>query len=141
LSAGAPPVKAQHIFCGEVRPDGRATGFHSRPGGENPPTVSGTDDRRPDPPRPGIYTLHQFRITEGGRIGTKALSTMFPDHCDADAVIAAIQHAYASGTRDDQSFRGSSGPSCQDADGRSFGIRGFTGTQGGRMVIITAYPN
>lgn len=141
LSAGTPPVKGQHVFCGEVRRDGKATGFHSRPGGVNPASVSGTDDVRPDPRRPGIYTLFRFRISEHGQTAVKTISTMFPDHCDEAGVIAAIQNAYRTGTREDRSFSGLSGPSCEDGNGNPFRIQGFTGTYNGRMVIITAYPN
>lgn len=140
-AAGAPAVNTTHIFCGEVRGDGRVVGFHSRPGGINPPTVSETDEMRRDRRVPGVYTLHRFRITEHGRSGIKGMSTLFPDHCDADAVIAAIQHAYRTGTREDRSFTGQSGPSCMDTAGKQFRIQGFTATQGGRVVVTTAYPN
>jgi hypothetical protein len=141
LSAGTPPVKAQHIFCGEVRHDGKATGFHSRPGGVNPASVSGTDDARADPRRPGIYTLFRFRISEHGQTAMKTISTMFPDHCDEAGVIAAIQNAYRTGKQEDRGFSGLSGPTCLDKDGKPFRIQGFTGTQNGRTVIVTAYPN
>lgn len=140
VAEGTPPINLEHIFCGEVRHDGRAVGFHSRPGGRNPDSVSDTHDQRPDARRPGIYSLHRFRVTEDGRSGIKTLSTMFPDHCDADAVIAAIRHAYRTGAKEDRSFSGSSGPSCQDREGKSFRIEGFTGTDRGRVVIVTAYP-
>lgn len=138
--AGSPPVHTEHIFCGEVRRDGRAVGFHSRPGGNNPDTVSGTDDIRTDPRRPGIYTLFRFRITDDGRSGIKSLSTMFPDHCDAPDVVAAIQNAYRTGAKQDRSFSGLSGSRCADGNGRPFRIEGFTATQGGQVVIVTAYP-
>jgi len=138
--SGTPPVDMEHIFCGEVRRDGRAVGFHSRPGGHNPDTVSGTDEMRPDRVRPGIYALLKFRISSDGRSGIKSLSTMFPDHCDADNVIAAIRHAYRTGQKQDRGFHGESGPDCQDRNGRSFRIEGFTATKGGQVVIVTAYP-
>jgi len=140
-SAGVPAVNTAHIFCGEVRRDGRVVGFHSRPGGVNPATVSETDEIRRDRRVPGVYTLHRFRIAEHGRSGMKGMSTMFPDHCDADAVIAAIQHAYRTGTQEDRSFSGQSGPTCMDTAGKPFRIQGFTAMQGGRVVVTTAYPN
>ncbi len=140
-SSGSPAVKAQHIFCGEINGKGRAVGFHSRPGGRNPETVADTEERRPDPRRPGIYTISRFHITEHGRTEIKTLSTMFPDRCDKDAVIAAIQHAYAHGNRTEDGFSGPSGPSCMDDRGQGFRIRGFTGRQGGKVVIVTAYPD
>lgn len=156
-SSGSPAVKAQHIFCGEINGKGRAVGFHSRPDGRNPATVAYTGDVRPDPRHPGIYTISRFHITEHGRTEVKTLSTMFPDRCDKDAVIAAIQHAYAHGTRTGDGFTGPSGPACTDDRGQTFRIQGFTGTQagtqaggqaggqrggqGGRTVVMTAYPN
>lgn len=140
METGTPPVHAEHIFCGEVRRDGRAVGFHSRPGGRNPATVSETDERRPDSRRPGIYTLFRFRITEDGRSGIKTVSTMFPDHCDAYDVVAAIQHAYRTGVKQDRGFNGLSGPSCADSNGRAFRIEGFTTMHAGRVEIVTAYP-
>lgn len=140
METGTPPVRGEHIFCGEVRHDGRAVGFHSRPGGRNPPSVSETTEKRADPRRPGLYTLFRFRITEDGWSGIKSVSTMFPDHCDAYEVVAAIQHAYRTGTKQDGGFSGLSGPSCTDSSGKAFRIEGFTAMQGGRVVIVTAYP-
>ncbi len=140
-SSGSPAVKAQHIFCGEINGKGRAVGFHSRPGGRNPATVANTEESRPDPRHPGLYTISRFHITEHGRTEVKTLSTMFPDRCDKDAVIAAIQHAFAHGTRTGDGFSGPSGPTCTDHRGQGFRIQGYTGSRGGRTVIMTAYPN
>ncbi len=137
---GSPPVRGQHIFCGEVRRDGRAVGFHSRPGGHNPASVSDTGDRRPDRRRPGIYSLFGFQITEDGRTGTKALSTMFPDHCDATQVLAAIRHAWRQGNHVEGKFSGLSGDACRTEDGQPFRIEGFTANKGGSVVIVTAFP-
>ncbi len=141
MSGGSPPVRAQHVFCGEINHNGRAVGFHSRPGGKNPDTVSHTRRREDDPRRPGIYTLFRFEITQHGVTRQKAVSTMYPDRCSAEDVIAAIQQAYNTGTRSGGSFTGLSGPHCTDDTGRAFRIQGFTGTRNGRTFIITAYPN
>lgn len=142
LAEGSPPIRAQHIFCGEINGSGKAVGFHSRPGGKNPATVADTEETRPDPRRPGIYTISLFRITEGGRSETKTLSTMFPDKCSQADVLAAIRNAYQTGDKGDGSFRGMSGQSCTDGNGKPFRIQGFTSMgRGGRVVISTAYPN
>lgn len=141
MAGGSPPVKAQHIFCGEINRDGRAVGFHSRPGGRNPATVSNVKRHEADSRHPGIYTLFRFDITERGVTRQKAVSTMFPDACSARDVIAAIQHAYNTGTRGGGAFNGMSGPSCTDSAGRQFRIKGFTGTRNGQTFIATAYPN
>lgn len=137
---GTPPVRGAHIFCGEVRRDGRAVGFHSRPGGRDPASVSDTGDRRPDRRRPGIYSLFGFQITEDGRTGTKALSTMFPDHCDATQVLAAIRHAWRHGNHVEDKFSGWSGDACRTEDGQPFRIEGFTASKGGNVVIVTGFP-
>ena len=37
-----PSVALTHIFCGQINSKGEAEGFHSRPGGEDPPSASAT---------------------------------------------------------------------------------------------------
>ncbi len=141
MSAGSPPVRGQHIFCGEINRSGKAVGFHSRPGGKNPDSVGNTRDVQPDRRRPGLYTLRRFDITQHGQTRQKTISTMYPDKCSEADVIAAIQHAYNTGTRESGSFTGQSGDRCTDDSGRPFRIQGFTGTMNGQTVIITGYPN
>ena len=140
LSAGSPPVETRHIFCGEINRRGLAVGFHSRPGGVNPPTVSGTGTPRPVRGYPGLYNLTRFQITEDGRTETKGISTFYPDKCSAEDVIAAIQHAYHDDNHGGQQFHGMSGPRCTDDAGKSFPITGFIEHRGG-MRIRTGYPN
>ena len=139
LSDGSPRVELRHIFCGEINRRGQAVGFHSRPGGVNPPTVSGTGASRPVRGHPGLYNLLRFQITQDGRTETKGISTLYPDKCSAEDVIAAIQNAYNTGRHNDQQFRGPSGPSCTDDDDRPFPITGFTDHRGGSH-IRTGYP-
>ncbi len=139
-SGGSPRVELRHIFCGEINRRGLAVGFHSRPGGHNPPTVSGTPAPRPIPGHPGLYNLTRFQISQDGQTGTKGISTMYPDKCSAADVVAAIQHAYNNGQRTEEQFRGLSGPSCTDAEGRPFPIVGFTDRRGG-LHIRTGYPD
>lgn len=139
-SSGTPRVETRHIFCGEINRRGLAVGFHSRPRGRNPPTVSGTGAPRSVAGHPGLYNLIRFQISEGGQTGTKGISTMYPDKCSAADVVAAIQHAYNNGQHNEERFTGPSGPSCTDADGRPFPIAGFTGRRGG-LHIRTGYPD
>lgn len=134
---GTPVVKTQHIFCGEII-RGRAKGFHSRPHGINPATVTGTNPSRWSSGPEGVYQLRDFTIIQQGERGRKTLSTMFPDHCDRDAVIAAIRNA-AKRARPGARFHGSSGESCQaGSPPASFAITGFTDSQG---AVITAWPD
>jgi hypothetical protein len=140
LSGGSPQVELRHIFCGEINRGGKAVGFHSRPGGVNPETVSGTREGRPVRGHPGLYNLTRFQITQNGETATKGISTLYPDKCSASDVIAAVQYAYNNGEVHGQQFRGMSGPSCTGDDGQPFPIMGFTGGRGGAR-IRTGYPN
>lgn len=138
-SGGAPVVHNQHIFCGEVA-GGRAKGFHSRPGGVNPASVTNTPAPVPRAPS-GVYNLSNFNITQGGATAQKALSTMFPDACSQANVIAAIQNAVNNATVGGHGagqFQGPSGASCQaGAPAASFVITGYLDANG---EVITAWP-
>ncbi|HVJ33360.1 MAG TPA: EndoU domain-containing protein [Terriglobia bacterium] len=139
-SGGAPVVHNQHIFCGEINGAGRATGFHSRPGGVNPATVTNTPAPVPRAPA-GVYNLSNFNITQGGVTAQKAISTMFPDACSQANVIAAIQNAVNNATAGGHGagqFQGPSGASCQaGAPLASFVITGYLDGHG---EVITAWP-
>lgn len=138
-SGGRPLVHENHIFCGDVSVEYNAGGFHSRPNGENPKTIRDTDDRRTTTEMPaGIYVLHDFTIDgREGRTAVKHKSTMFPDHCKMEDVIAAIQHA-ARGHRPNEVFDASSGESCQAGDPLApFQIHVTLGDDG---QVVSAYP-
>lgn len=141
-SGGAPVVQNQHIFCGEVSGNPlRAKGFHSRPNGLNPNTITilpGTTITVPPGAPAGIYNLNQFNITENGQTRTKAISTMFPDACSQANVVAAIQHA-AAGAAPNAQFHGTSGNACQAGNPAApFNIVGFTDAYG---QVRTAWPD
>ena len=152
-SPGPPIVHDAHIFCGEIRQraDGTfyATGFHSRPGGNNPVTAAGgaiigngAVAAIAGAPA-GIYRLTNFTITQGGVTRVKAVSTMFPDACTQASVLLAIRNALAAailaGHVPPGQFVGSSGgaPACT-AGGAAFNIVGYTNANGD---ILTAWPN
>ncbi|MDA8231473.1 MAG: EndoU domain-containing protein [Magnetospirillum sp.] len=137
-SDGPPVVNNQHIFCGEINGKGRATGFHSRPGGIDPEPVSGIGDPVPKGPA-GIYNLYDFYITQDGATGKKAISTMFPDTCTKDNVLAAIRNARENGQVRGREFTGPSGDYCKAGKPpKPFEIKGFLDDDGD---IVTAYPN
>jgi hypothetical protein len=141
FAAGDPPVDATHIFCGDINDRGRAVGFHARPDGDTPDTVSGIETLSPERGRPGIYTLRDFTITVDGVAADKPLSTMFPDSCSREEVLAAIRHAFHNATSvEGNRFDGPSGTRCTDDRGDPFPIRGYTSNRGG-FHIRTAYPN
>jgi hypothetical protein len=139
-SPGAPAVNNQSIFCGDVsgQPN-RAKGFHSRPGGLNPNSVSSIGAPIAIPSAPtGIYRLQNFNITQNGVTRVKAISVMFPDACSQAAVLAAIRNA-AAGASPNQQFHGMSGPACQAGNPPApFNVIGYTNTAGG---IIAAWPD
>jgi hypothetical protein len=131
---------------GQVPGAAPATGFHSRPGGLNPNSITilpGTNITVPAGAPAGIYRLNQFNITQGAVTATKAFSTMFPDACTAANVLAAIANAQAAGMPVvGGGFHGLSGPNCQAGmPPAPFDIKYYTanGMVGG--AITTAYPN
>jgi hypothetical protein len=144
-SGGNPVVQQQHIFCGEVSGNPlRAKGFHSRPGGVNPGTITilpQTTITYPAGAPAGIYNLNRFNITEHGNTRTKAISTMFPNACNQAAVVAAIQNAVNHGVidQDGRGFHGPSGATCQAGNPlASFNIIGFMDANG---QVRTAWPD
>lgn len=139
-SGGSPAIDAEHIFCGEINNSGRATGFHSRPGGVNPASVRNTGSPVAIPGAPaGIYLLSNFTIAGNGRSAVKAISTMYPDSCSPAQVLAAIRNAATTGQVSGRQFNGLSGTSCQAGNPPApFRIKGFFNNSGG---IATAYPN
>lgn len=82
-------VNQKHVFCGELK--GYPKGFHSRPGGLNPSTVSNfaVQDR---PNAAGIYTGKWSHRNYPGR---SKFSTMFPDSCSSAQILKSISHASA----------------------------------------------
>lgn len=138
-STGTPIVHQQHIFCGEINKKNKAVGFHSRPGGLNPATVTNTPAPVPTA-LSGIYELFNFNITENGITKVKARSTVFPDACSQADVIAAIQNAYTHRTSGgpNKKFQGPSGTACLAGfPPASFSITGYADSSG---EIITAWP-
>jgi hypothetical protein len=125
-SPTSPPVNVTHIFEGEINRRGKPTGFHSRPGGQDPANARlvRVVDR---PNRAGVYTA-EVEIRSGSEWLSKR-STLYPDRLDRDAVIQAALNAYQHRTTGGgELFRGPSG--------QGFTIEGYF--QHGR--INTAYP-
>jgi hypothetical protein len=124
-SRTSPPVNVTHIFEGEVNRRGKPTGFHSRPGGQDPANARmiRIDDR---PNRAGVYTA-EVEIRSGAQWLPKR-STLYPDRLDRAAVIQAVLNAYQNRAGGGERFRGPSG--------QGFTIEGYF--QNGR--INTAYP-
>jgi hypothetical protein len=88
-SATNPAINQTHVFCGEwnSRRD-RAVGFHSRPQGKNPSTVTNFITTQA-PNQQGIY---------GGQwnyVGQSKMkfSTMFPNRCTRSQVLNSIVYA------------------------------------------------
>ena len=118
-----PAINLTHIFTGEINRRGKPVGFHSRPGGGDPPG-SGVVRVVDRPNRAGVYTAV---VWIGRRTRTK-FSTFYPDRLTRPQVIDAILAALRRGRHRGERFRGPSG--------HGFTIEGYV--QNGR--IHTAYP-
>jgi hypothetical protein len=90
-SATVPPVNQIHIFCGEWNANTRRpSGFHSRPGGLNPATVTNFGITQA-PNAQGIYG--GTWTYAGAPAHNPKFSTMFPDSCSQAQVLESILHA------------------------------------------------
>jgi hypothetical protein len=127
-SSTRPAVNETHVFSGEINRRGKPVGFHSRPGGRNPPAARVT--RIVDGPnRLGVYVAQVEIKTPDGR-WLKKTSTFYPDAMDRAAVVAAVLRAYKGRSpAGSQKFRGPSG--------RGFILEGYLLDDG---RINTAYP-
>ncbi|WP_417803315.1 EndoU domain-containing protein [Thalassospira lucentensis] len=88
-----PPINADHVFCGEIRKNGTAAGFHSRPGGVNPATVANVVVNQP-PNTNGIYGGNVILVNPNGPNPAK-FSAIFPDSCSQAEVVQSILYAHA----------------------------------------------
>ena len=123
----SPELNLHHIFEGEINRKGKPTGFHSRPGGNDPhgAKVVRIKDR---PNSVGVYTA-TIAVKDGNQWKEK-FSSFFPDKFSSDQVIEAIIHAYQQSS--DKKKQPWQGPS-----GYGFTIQGYTTSRGG---INTAFP-
>ena len=83
-----PQVNQVHVFCGEWK-HSAPTGFHSRPGGLDPVTVTQFTITQPANAQ-GIYG-GSWSYTDHSR--SPKFSTMFPDTCSLPQVLNSIVYA------------------------------------------------
>ncbi len=106
VNHGGVTLNETHIFCGEYSSN-KVKGFHSRPGGVNPTTVSNvTVTVQPD--ARGIYEI-TFSMN-----GKSKSSTMFPDSCSKDQVVKSVLYAYANKANNSACVWGECGPNRPD---------------------------
>lgn len=146
-NAGLPNINGDHVFCGEINGKGRAVGFHSRPGGDDPAgegvanvVITQTANAM------GIYNVS---FKKNGV--QKSLSTMFPDSCTKDEVVNSIFYAVANqgvcpvgapgwvvcGKNRPDSRMATQGPYCEGSDDAN---RFFVAIGLHRGKINTAFP-
>ena len=88
-----PAINLDHVFCGEVKSNGKASGFHARPNGINPPSIAGVEITQPANDN-GIYAGMVRFASPSGREPVK-FSSIFPDSCSHDQIVTSILHAHA----------------------------------------------
>ena len=126
-SSTNPEINLWHVFRGEINRKGKPTGFHSRPGGQDPADAR-VVSLRDRPNRLGVYTAN-VEVRDGGQWKSK-FSSFFPDTLSEQEVIEVIVHAY--NNSDAPNRQPWSGPS-----GLGFQVQGYTTSRGG---INTAFP-
>ena len=147
--ANPPQINQEHIFCDEINRHRRVIGFHSRPGGHNPATVSNFNISQAANAF-GIYGgIFTFTV---GNIQRQKYSTMFPDSCTKQEVLNSILHAYTNeqpscpegapdwarcGISNPSPVPHGEGPYCTGDNHEAFTIA-FAVTQAGN--INTAFP-
>jgi hypothetical protein len=120
----SPPIRLDHLFHGVINRRGDATGFHSRPGGTDPPDARLLRVTAP-PDANGVYS---GRVEIQGE-PKRASLTFFADALSPQEVLDAIVTAFRDGEHDeDGHFIGNSG--------RGFMVEGWY--RWGR--IESAYP-
>lgn len=138
-----PSVNLAHVFCGQINRRGRAVGFHAMPDGEAPPTVRAISVLRPRDAQ-GVYEI-AAEIGAGDTWRRKRRSSIFPDHCDREEVVASILFAARTSRRAGDKFAGLSGPvpaepgHCYGATGAPLGVEGWF-LPGDGTRINTAWP-
>jgi len=122
-----PNINLLHVFDGEINKSGKPTGFHSRPGGQDPAGAR-LVSLRDKPNRQGVYTAN-IEVRDGNQWKSK-FSSFFPDTLSREEVISVILHAYENSNN--QNAQPWSGPS-----GQGYQVQGYTTGRGG---INTAFP-
>lgn len=122
-----PEINLRHVFQGEINRKGKPTGYHARPGGNNPSgaRVISIKDR---PNKAGVYTAN-IEVRDGRQWKSK-FSSFFPDSLSQQEVVNVILHAYSNSKNPTR--QPWSGPS-----GLGFQVQGYTSSRGG---INTAFP-
>lgn len=122
-----PEINLWHVFEGEINRKGKPTGFHSRPGGQDPANAR-LVSIKDKPNRLGVYTAN-IEVRDGRQWKGK-FSSFFPDDLSQQEVIDVIVHAYKNSKNPNK--QPWSGPS-----GLGFEVQGYTSSRGG---INTAFP-
>ncbi|MDG4721513.1 MULTISPECIES: EndoU domain-containing protein [Thalassospira] len=95
-----PAINLAHVFCGEVKSNGRAAGFHARPGGVNPATITSVEITQPANTSgvyAGMVTFAKPDASAGAsseRRDPVKFSSIFPDSCSFDQIVASILSAH-----------------------------------------------
>ncbi len=126
----SPSIRFGHVHDGDINASGFAGGFHTRPGGNDPPSARMTQLDKP-PDKAGVY-IGKVEVKDpntGKFVLKKGFSSFFPDNLSRDQITKAILDAFHhSGQTRDGKFSGDSG--------LGFDIQGWY-TDG---KIETAYP-
>lgn len=95
--SGAYLINLEHVFCGEVNGKKRFVGFHSRPGGLNPATISVVTVTPGSENANGIYEatiVWNYALPGAAAPSNRSkFSTLFPDDCSQAQIVESIIYA------------------------------------------------
>lgn len=128
-STTSPEINLGHIFEGAINSRGKPTGFHSRPGGEDP-SHARLKKILSRNGKGGVYTAKVEIYDPHDKRWKEKFSTLFPDSMSREQVVTTILHAW--NHRKTGKKNKWEGPS-----GKGFPVQGYLNRRGN---INTAYP-
>jgi hypothetical protein len=149
-SVANPEINRPHVFCGEIKANGEAVGFHSRPGGNNPVFGTGGVFATPgttSPAAPAVSAIYTGTPVTVNTVRKRNLSTFFPNQCTIDQVTKSIRYAYQNTASTANPYVGDSGPAgadatyCRTGANATFSIRMYVHGNGLQALLNSAYPN
>ena len=145
-STTSPSLALTHIFCGQISSKGKAEGFHSRPGGVDPPCAKAVGYPISFGSIDGFKETQVYNANSSQWISRYPTSTkyfyFFPTEWDVDETINVLVGVY---NKCRNKFPSSAAEICmksyQPSSGKAFDIFLFLGKdRSGKEGVVSAFP-